>query len=76
MGPGVLREISSPRQQPMEIAVIIGHQYGQEVIRPACPTAEIFCEIARTKTLTRQLVEQIKRLGYTVRVQRTEPEQL
>lgn len=59
-----------------EIFVVIGHQYGQEVIRPACPTAEIFCEIARTKTLTRQLVEQIKRLGYTVKVQRTEPETL
>ena len=62
--------------KPMTIQVVLGQQYGQEVIRPVCEKAQLFCEIAATKTLTRRLVEQIKRLGYTVEVVPTQPKEL
>lgn len=62
--------------EPKVIKVVIGQQYGQEVIKPASPEAEIFCEMANTKTLTRRLVEQVKRLGYRVEVVPTEPKEL
>lgn len=58
------------------IKVVLGQQYGQEVIKPASPEAEIFCDMANTKILTRRLVEQIKRLGYRVEVVPTEPKEL
>lgn len=60
----------------LEIKVALGHQYGQEVIRPACEKAELFCQIAGTKTLTRKLVGQVKKLGYTVVVLQTLPKEL
>jgi hypothetical protein len=58
------------------IKVVLANQYGQEVIKPASPEAELFCEIAGTKTLTRRLVDQIKRLGYRVEVLPTQPTEL
>lgn len=58
------------------IRVTLGQQYGQEVVRPACTKAEIFCQIAGTKTLTRQLVAQVKSLGYKVEVMPTQPKEL
>ena len=58
------------------IQVFLKQQYGQEVIRPACPKAELFCRMAGTKVLTRKLVEQVKELGYKVEVVPTEPKEL
>lgn len=58
------------------IKVVLVQQYGQEVIRPVCPDAEMFCEIAGTKTLTRRMIHQIKSLGYRVEVVPTEPKEL
>lgn len=64
------------KPEPMVVKVVLGTQYGQEVIRPVCEKAQAFCEIASTKTMTRRLVEQIKRLGYTVEVVPTQPTEL
>lgn len=63
-------------QQPRSVLVRLAYQYGQQVIHPVDDTAQKFCEIAGTKTLTKVLVQQIKSLGYEVRVQPSEPEQL
>lgn len=60
----------------MKIQVIITQQYGQEVIKPVCEQAQLFCEIAGTKTLTRRAIALIKRLGYRVEVIPTEPKEL
>lgn len=60
----------------MRIRVVLGNQYGQQVIRPASVEAELFCQIAGTKTLTKQLIEQVKALGYRVDVVPSEPTQL
>jgi len=66
----------APPPDAKVIKVVIGQQYGQEVIKPASPEAEIFCEMTNTKTLTRRMVEQIKRLGYRIEVIPTEPKEL
>jgi hypothetical protein len=60
----------------MKIQVVLDKQYGQEVIKPACQTAETFCQIAGTRIMTRRLVEQVKRLGYSVHVIPTQPKTL
>jgi hypothetical protein len=67
---------ATPAVQDKAIQVVLIQRYGQEVIQPASPEAELFCEIAGTKTLTRRLVEQIKKLGYRVEVLPTQPKEL
>ena len=62
--------------EELVILVQLGHQYGQEVIHPACEKSELFCQIAGTRTLTRKLVQQIKQLGYRVEVQQNLPKEL
>jgi hypothetical protein len=56
--------------------VKLGNQYGQRVIYPANQTAEIFCRIAGSKTLTQRLVDDIKKLGYSVEVVQDLPKEL
>jgi len=51
------------------ITVTIRDQYGAQVIHPVCNTSKTFAAIAGTKTLTRQVLDQIKALGYAVEVQ-------
>lgn len=58
------------------IQVVLAQQYGQEVIKPVCANANIFCELAGTKTLTRRTIDLIKKLGYRVEVIPTEPKEL
>jgi hypothetical protein len=60
----------------MQILVTIGHQYGQQVVHPACEHARTFCELAATRTLTPRTIELVKRLGYKVVVVPTEPKEL
>jgi hypothetical protein len=50
------------------IKVIIKNVYGNDVIYPACEIAFKFCELLAQKTLTRQNIEIIKSMGYTVEV--------
>lgn len=52
----------------MEISVRLVSQYGNERIQPACEKAELFCRIAGCKTLTQNMVRDIKALGYRVNV--------
>lgn len=58
------------------LKVTLGHQYGQEIVQPACDDSRQFCEIAGTKTMTRRLIEQVKALGYRVEVIPTQPKEL
>jgi N-glycosylase/DNA lyase len=53
----------------MKIVVQIKHVYGNELIYPVCEQARLFADIAGTKTLSKTIVAQIKRLGYAVEVQ-------
>lgn len=55
------------------ISVVLDTQYGQQIVRPVCAKAEIFCQMAGTKTLTKPTIELIKALGYRVDVVPTQP---
>jgi hypothetical protein len=50
----------------MKIQIKIQNNYGRESIYPVCETSEIFAKIAGTKTLTRETLGLIKKLGYTI----------
>jgi len=63
-------------QPPRVILVSIRKQYGQDVIHPESREAELFCEIAGTKTLTKPTIDRVKALGYKVTVMQTLPTEL
>jgi hypothetical protein len=52
----------------MTITVTVRDIYGIPTIYPACETSKLLARLAGTKTLTRQALETIKALGYTVTV--------
>jgi len=56
----------------MEIIVRKTVLYGNPVVYPRCEKALAFAAIAGAKTLTPQVIDQIKRLGYVVRVEQAE----
>lgn len=57
----------------MNALIEIKTVYGQKAYVPLCETAKTFAEIAGTKTLTRQTIDAMKRLGYTINVAQTLP---
>lgn len=65
-----------PAETQLFIIVKLGNQYGQQVVIPVCETAQKFADLVGTKTLTRQAIEKIKALGYSVQVQPSEPLEL
>ena len=50
----------------MQIKVQIRTVYGVETVYPICDKAKAFASIARTKTLTPEILYQIKALGYGI----------
>jgi len=57
----------------MNITVQIKNIYGKETIYPACEVSEQLALLAGTKTLTRDSINIIKKLGYTINVQNVQP---
>ena len=53
-------------EQSVEVSVM--NHYGRETIKPECPISRLFAKLLRQKTLTRENIEVIKSLGYTVRI--------
>lgn len=53
----------------MKITVTIRENYGNEAIYPACERGHIFAQIAGTKTLTRETIDKIQKLGILVEVE-------
>ena len=53
---------------PMEISVKIKSVYGRDLVYPICDKAIAFARIANTDTLTELTIDQIKSLGYRVKV--------
>lgn len=68
--------ISPPAVGARYILVAIKQQYGQRVLLPADSTADVFCSMMSTKTITQRMVDHIKQLGYEVRVVQDLPETL
>lgn len=50
----------------MKIEIEVKHVYGVQLAYPACTGASLFCKIAGTKTLTPDILANIRQLGYTV----------
>ncbi len=51
------------------IKVTVKNVYGNETIYPACDKSKAFASIAGTKTLTKQVIADIKVIGFSVEVQ-------
>jgi hypothetical protein len=51
------------------LMVTIKNVYGTEMIYPANSVAQIFADIARQKTLSRETLKLAKALGYEIQVQ-------
>jgi len=54
------------------LVVTVKNVYGKETIYPANSVAQIFADLARQYTLTRETLKHAKSLGYTVEVKQTE----
>lgn len=50
----------------MKLEIRITSVYGKETIYPANQTAELFAQIAGTKTLTNKTIALAERLGYEI----------
>lgn len=50
----------------MKVLVNIKQLYGDTNIYPACPRSESFARIAGTKTLTWEMLKEIRTLGYDI----------
>jgi hypothetical protein len=57
---------------PLWICVTIKSVYGKETIYPACDKSALFAAVAGTKTLTRETVGFIKKMGFEVHVEPNE----
>jgi hypothetical protein len=53
----------------LDITIKIERKYGRTLIYPICPKALLFAKLCRQETLTPAQIEDIKALGYVVRVQ-------
>lgn len=56
----------------MHISIKIKESYGRKLFYPACESADIFCRIAGTTTLSEHIVKHIKALGYSIKVKQEE----
>jgi len=50
----------------MQIEVKVKNVYGVQRIYPICANALLFCQLAKTETITSQSLDIIKTLGYRV----------
>ena len=53
----------------MKITVSIRSVYGNETIYPACQTSAFFCALAKTRTITPEMLRLIRGNGYAVEVE-------
>jgi len=52
--------------QKLECKLRIKQQYGRQVYLPANDTAQLFCEVANTITMTEHTIRRVRQLGYVV----------
>jgi len=53
----------------MIIQVKIDKNYGRYVLYPICPQAKLFCQLAKTKTITTEMESIIKKMGFEIQEQ-------
>ena len=57
----------------MNITIKLQNNYGNQTAYPICQHALIFAKLAGTKTLTRQTLQLIKSLGYSINIEIAAP---
>ena len=55
-----------------QIIVEIKDVYGHDKCYPVCTDAKLFAKIAGTTTLTKNSIDLIKKLGYSIKIQQKE----
>ena len=50
----------------MRITVKVKNVYGNDLVYPVCKDAQVFAQIAGSKTLTETTLKRIKDLGYQI----------
>ena len=50
----------------LEVKVSLKKAYGREMYAPACPVAELFCQLVSAKNLTIEQLRIIRKLGFKV----------
>ena len=57
----------------MKIVVRVRNIYGNKTVYPVCEDAKLFARIAGHSTLTYTTLDLVKKLGYVIEVEQTEP---
>ena len=65
-GATLLEQFAGGYKEQATVTVTIRSLYGRPVAYPACPRAELFAELQGTKTLTKEALAVIERLGFQV----------
>ena len=52
--------------KPMTIYVSARSVFGEIKLYPACRKADLFCQLAGTKTVTDSILDTVRKLGYSV----------
>jgi len=52
-----------------KITISIRQVYGNETIYPACPHSAFLCALAKTKTITPEMLRLIRAQGYQIEVE-------
>ena len=50
----------------MHIVVEAKNVYGNILVYPVCDKAKLFCKIANTRTLTKDMLDLVQMLGYKI----------
>ena len=50
----------------MKIEIYTRNIYGKELIYPMCKISNVFADIAKTKTLSIEVLRSLKAIGYTI----------
>ena len=56
----------------MKITIEVKTVYGNQTIYPFCDNAKLFARLANTKTLTKDSLDTIKKLGYAIEIKQPE----
>jgi len=64
----MLVSLKSVFKADKEIEVRLVNVYGETKVYPACEVAKMFARIAKTKTLTDSTLDNVKGMGYRIRV--------
>ena len=66
VAPRLMRSETKRKKKDMELIVEKKSVYGNQLIYPVCNKAKLFASISGNKTLLPEVIEDIKKLGYSL----------